>query len=336
MLRRFLMLLLALLLLPACASQLPVGTTAAGSPDVGTVASASKPAATPLVSATTIKKPGCSVASFQPTAGPTEQSLFPTSQEGDQVIGPDTALATIIEYGDFQCPNCAKLAPVLAQLHKDFPKDLRLIFRYYPLIGTPEIPFHDKAALSAQAAAAAGKQEMFWEMHDFLFEKQDEWASLTVSQFLDWLSKAADTLKLDKARFEKDLVDPANVAMIQKAWDEGSSTGIPGTPFLIVNGKIWSTNIPKDYSTISAIIKVYLLEKRQFTSCPDMTIDLTKRYTATLHTSKGDIVLDLYADKAPLAVNNFIFLARQGWYDVLPRPARLCSSNRRPYGQRHG
>jgi cyclophilin family peptidyl-prolyl cis-trans isomerase len=203
----------------------------------------------------------------------------------------------------------------MAQLHKDFPNDLRLIFRYYPLIGTPQKPFHDKAALSAQAAVAAGKQAKFWEMHDFLFEKQGEWASLTVSQFSDWLSEAADTLKLDKAQFEKDLVDPANVAMIQKAWDDASSTGIPGTPFLIVNGQIWPNNLPMDYSTISAIIKVDLLEKRQFTSCPDMTIDLTKRYTATLHTSKGDIVLDLYADKAPLAVNNFIFLARHGWYD---------------------
>jgi cyclophilin family peptidyl-prolyl cis-trans isomerase len=46
-----------------------------------------------------------------------------------------------------------------------------------------------------------------------------------------------------------------------------------------------------------------------------MTIDPTKEYIATLHTEKGDIIIELYADKAPIAVNNFIFLARHGWYD---------------------
>jgi cyclophilin family peptidyl-prolyl cis-trans isomerase len=199
---------------------------------------------------------------------------------------------------------------VLAQLHKDFPNDLRIIYRYFPLES-----IHDKADLSAQAAAAAGNQGKFWEMHDILFEKQGEWASLTVDQFKDWLLKAADTLSLDKVRFEKDLVDPANVAMIHKAWVDGSSSGVPFTPFLIMNDQIWPNSIPKDYNSLTAIIKVDLPEKRQFTTCPDMTIDLAKKYTATLHTPKGDIIIDLYADQAPLAVNNFIFLARQGWYD---------------------
>ncbi|HEX9013543.1 MAG TPA: peptidylprolyl isomerase [Anaerolineaceae bacterium] len=46
-----------------------------------------------------------------------------------------------------------------------------------------------------------------------------------------------------------------------------------------------------------------------------MTIDTHKQYTATLKTEKGDIVIQLYADKTPTTVNNFIFLAKQGWYD---------------------
>jgi cyclophilin family peptidyl-prolyl cis-trans isomerase len=58
-----------------------------------------------------------------------------------------------------------------------------------------------------------------------------------------------------------------------------------------------------------------MLEERQFTQCPPMTIDPTKQYVATLHTDKGDIVIELYADKAPIAVNSFIFLARNGWFD---------------------
>jgi cyclophilin family peptidyl-prolyl cis-trans isomerase len=57
------------------------------------------------------------------------------------------------------------------------------------------------------------------------------------------------------------------------------------------------------------------LEKNQFTACPPMTVDSNKEYFATLHTDKDDIKIQLFADKAPIAVNNFIFLAKQGWYD---------------------
>jgi cyclophilin family peptidyl-prolyl cis-trans isomerase len=198
----------------------------------------------------------------------------------------------------------------LAQLQKDFPADLRIIYRYYPLER-----IHDKADLSAQAAAAAAKQGKFWEMHDLLFAKQDEWASLTLDQFKEWLAKTAGTMDLDQAAFQKDLVDPAIVALVHQAWVDGMAIGIPGTPFLLVNRQIWPDTLPLNQNTLAAIIKVTLLEKRQYTTCPPQTIDQAKKYIATLHTGKGDIVIDLYADKAPLAVNNFIFLARQGWFD---------------------
>src|SRR4030065_1613399 len=66
---------------------------------------------------------------------------------------------------------------------------------------------------------------------------------------------------------------------------------------------------------LATVIRLTLLEDMQFTQCPPMTINPTKGYVATLHTEKGDIVIELYADKAPLAVNSFIFLARNGWFD---------------------
>lgn len=56
-------------------------------------------------------------------------------------------------------------------------------------------------------------------------------------------------------------------------------------------------------------------QTRQWSSAPEMAIDQTKTYHATLHTDKGDIVLKLFADKVPHTVNNFVFLARQGFYD---------------------
>jgi len=209
--------------------------------------------------------------------------------------------------------------PVLAQLEKDFPNSIRIVYRNYPLIGTPDKPFHDKAALSTQAAEAAGLQDKFWEMHDLLFNRQTDWASLTVDQFKDWLIARAKDLGLDVKKFTSDLTSPQMVKVAQDAWDNGQKIGLPGTPFLLVNGRIWSNNIPmtpQNLSTnLSMVIKLTELGKKQFTYCPPMAIDMLKQYTATVKTTKGDIVIELYADKAPLAVNSFIFLARNGWFN---------------------
>lgn len=202
---------------------------------------------------------------------------------------------------------------MLAQLEKEFPNDLRVVFRHYPLIGTPEKPFHDKAAISAQAAEAAGKQGKFWEMYELLMDRQNEWSALTPAQFETWVNTQAGELKLDTARFKQDLTSPENVSKIQAAWDNGTKIGLPGTPFVLLNGMPYNSGL--DLNMLSAVIKLTLLQKRQYSDCPPMMIDPAKKYFATLKTEKGDIVIELLADKAPLAVNNFVFLAHNGWYD---------------------
>lgn len=204
---------------------------------------------------------------------------------------------------------------MLAQLQKDFSQDVRVVYRHLPLIGSPEQPFHDKAALAAQAAEAAGVQGKFWEMHDLLFARQSEWVGQTPDQFQDWLSERAVELELDKGQFEKDLLAQENVDNIQAAWDHGVAINMVSTPFLLVNGQIWPSDLPLSAGNIAAIVRLNLLEKDQFASCPPVTVDASKDYVATLHTEKGDIKLQLFADQAPIAVNNFIFLAKQGWYD---------------------
>ena len=206
---------------------------------------------------------------------------------------------------------------MLAQLQEKYSDDVRVIYRHFPLIGTPEQPFHDKAALSAQAAEAAGLQDKFWQMHDLLFERQAEWANMPVDQFRTWLVERATELELDAERFTADLESEAISSMIQGAWDWGVQVGLPGTPLLLLNGKIWDLNVPINDFNLSAIIKLIHLEQRQFTACPPMTIQADKRYIATIETEKGDVVLELFPDKAPLAVNNFVFLARNGWYDEI-------------------
>jgi cyclophilin family peptidyl-prolyl cis-trans isomerase len=91
------------------------------------------------------------------------------------------------------------------------------------------------------------------------------------------------------------------------------AANLPGTPSLLINGSYYDG--PRDYFSLASILQLVKLEERQFTECPPMTIDPAKQYIATLETEKGDIVIELNAEAAPLAVNSFIFLAKNGWFD---------------------
>jgi cyclophilin family peptidyl-prolyl cis-trans isomerase len=197
---------------------------------------------------------------------------------------------------------------VLAQLTEEYPGDIRVAYRHFPLLS-----IHDKAALSTQAAEAAGAQGKFWEMHDLLFDTQSEWTDLSLDEFETWLEGQAGELGLDETQFMADLNSEENIAKAQDSWDDGVAAGFPGTPLVMINGRYY--NGPTDYWNLSAITKMIQLEDQQFTICPPMTIDPAKSYEATLQTEKGDIVLELYPDIAPIAVNSFIFLAENGWYD---------------------
>ena len=199
---------------------------------------------------------------------------------------------------------------MLARIKDEYSQDVRVVYRHFPLIS-----IHDKAALSAQAAEAAGAQGQFWEMHDLLFERQGEWAALSVEDFQEWVSARAAELGLDEDQFNTDMLSEENEALAQAAWDRGVEVGLPGTPFLTIDGEIWPNNLPMSEAYISAIIELQLLETKQFDECPPMTIDQSKEYFATVKTEQGDVVLELFAEQAPLAVNNFVFLANQGWYD---------------------
>lgn len=245
-------------------------------------------------------------ASFQPTPVAGVNSLFPDVRAGEWTKGPADAAATIIVYNDFQCVECND--GVLGQVFEKHPNDMRLVYRHFP-----QVERYDKSMLAAQAAEAAGKQNKFWEMHDLLFAKQADWIALSPEAFQAWAVDEAEGLGLDRVNFETDLLETATRAKVQSAEAEARKAGITVLPLIIINGEIYSG--PRDFSAFDQVVSLMALGKRQFTSCPEVTIDPTKQYLATLKTEKGDVVIQLYADKAPLTVNSFIFLARNGWYD---------------------
>jgi cyclophilin family peptidyl-prolyl cis-trans isomerase len=197
---------------------------------------------------------------------------------------------------------------VLAQLQEAYPEDVLVAYRHFPLISS-----HDKAALALQASEAAGAQGQFWEMHDLLFELQSEWAGMGTEEFQTWLEEKAGELGLDVDQFKVDMNSEEIVAKVEESFNNGINAGFPGTPLIMINGRYY--NGPSDFWNLEAITKMIKLEDEQFTICPPMTIDQTKSYTATIEMENGDIVLELFPDVAPIAVNSFIFLSENGWYD---------------------
>jgi cyclophilin family peptidyl-prolyl cis-trans isomerase len=196
---------------------------------------------------------------------------------------------------------------VLAQLAADYPEVVRVVYRHFPL------PGHDKALIAAQAAEAAGLQGFFWEMENFLYTNFSSWSALSADEFPSWLLENAVELGLDMDQFEVDLTSEAVVSLAQKAQDDGISIGIPGTPFLAINNIPYQG--PLDYGSLESIVLANQLKEEQYDDCPPMVIDPFNQYIATIETEKGQIVVELFPDVAPMTVNSFVFLANEGWFD---------------------
>jgi cyclophilin family peptidyl-prolyl cis-trans isomerase/protein-disulfide isomerase len=221
----------------------------------------------------------------------------------DWIYGDPNAPITIIEYEDFQCPACPGFSLSVKSLIEDFPS-IRVVFRHLPL---PSI--HDKAYISSMAAEAAGAQGKFWEMHDVLYTLQSEWSGMTEDDFVDWVTGKAEELELDLDQFELDLFDEEKRAELEAITEQRLSAGFNYTPFVVVNDRIYRNGNPNIFSLVG------IYEFDGYEECPPWVIEPEKSYSAVINTSAGEIEVELYADVAPLAVNNFVFLAQEGWFD---------------------
>ncbi len=149
------------------------------------------------------------------------------------VTGPENARVTIVEFSDFQCPACAAVSPLVKQVAAQYPNDVRVIYRHFPLT-----EIHPYAMLAAQASEVAAEQGKFWEMHDVLFERQNEWANLPNAQAVqDKFGEYFDQLTIDKQLLiEKIQTDPVKQAVAQDM-SLGAQLRVDATPTLYVNGQ---------------------------------------------------------------------------------------------------
>ncbi|MHB1164046.1 MAG: Na+/H+ antiporter NhaA [Candidatus Nanopelagicales bacterium] len=140
----------------------------------------------------------------------------------DHIRGPLDAPVTLVEYGDFECPFCAKSTGVARELHERFGDDLRYVFRHLPL---PDV--HPHAELAARAAVAADAQGRFWDLHDLLFAHQDR------LELEDLLGYAGD-LGLDVEAFARALESGATDARVRADVASAEASGARGTPTFFI------------------------------------------------------------------------------------------------------
>src|SRR3982751_5648860 len=138
--------------------------------------------------------------------------------------GPADAKVNIVAFSDFQCPFCSRVVPTLAQIEKEYGKQVRVFFRHNPL------PFHAAAPLAAEAAVAAEQQGKFWEMHDKLFANQQNIKRPD-------LEKYAQEIGLDVAKFKAALDSGAGKARIQADMALAKQVGANGTPNFYIDGR---------------------------------------------------------------------------------------------------
>ena len=181
------------------------------------------------VEASAVKKVAPSVIAGRPLSG----TRYKVELGDAQTRGSADARVTIVMFSDFQCPFCKRVMPTIAELEKEYGKDLRFAMKHNPLA------FHNRAKAAALAAEAAGKQGKFWEMHDLLYENGRD---LTDENFSAW----AKDLKLDVGRFERDL-DSADLGdRIDEHQAQAVRLGARGTPSFFINGRFLSGAQPAE------------------------------------------------------------------------------------------
>jgi protein-disulfide isomerase len=141
-------------------------------------------------------------------------------------LGSEKAPVQIIEYADYQCPYCQKVAPDLTRLREQFGDQVSLVYKDFPL------PMHPLAARAAEGARCAGVQGKFWEFHDFLFE--------TKKLKEEDMKAEARVLKLDGDKFDQCLDKQEQFESLKKDAQDAQRLGLQGTPSFFINGHFMS------------------------------------------------------------------------------------------------
>ena len=161
---------------------------------------------------------------FDPDSSSENASLTMPVSKRDHIQGLTDAPLTLVEYGDYECPACGQAYPIIKAIQHAAGKQLRFVFRNFPLVNA-----HPHAQHAAEAAEAAGVQGKFWEMHDLLFENQNALEDEDLVQY-------ARALGLDARRLIGEVAAGAHTARVREDFRSGARGGVNGTPTFFING----------------------------------------------------------------------------------------------------
>jgi protein-disulfide isomerase len=167
--------------------------------------------------------------------------ILPVSTERDHVQGPNTAPVTLVEYGDYECPYCGQAYPIIKNIQERLRGKLRFVFRNFPVTQV-----HPHAQHAAEAAESAGSQNKFWEMHDCLYEHQQDLDDNHLRQY-------ASALGMNVARFNDEMAKHVHASRVREDFMSGIRSGVNGTPTFYINGMRYDESW--DEKTLLAAIK---------------------------------------------------------------------------------
>jgi len=163
---------------------------------------------------------------------------------GDHTKGSEDNKVILVEYGDYQCPSCGQAFPGVNTIVEEYNDDLTFVFRNFPLTS-----IHPNAKAASAVAEAAGLQGKYWEMHDLLYENQDDWSALDASKRTDMFTRYATTIGLNVETFKTDLTSKPVNQKINFDMAVGKSVNVSATPSFFLNGE------KLDEATASALVQ---------------------------------------------------------------------------------
>jgi protein-disulfide isomerase len=167
----------------------------------------------------------------------------------DHIQGDESAVCTVVEYGDYECPHCGAVYPIGKRLQKHFGKRLRFVYRNFPLS-----QIHSHAESAAETAEFAGSKGKFWEMHDLLFENQEQLGSGLYAELCKTLGLAASEL-------QEALATRKYQAHVRSDFTGGVRSGVNGTPTFFIDGERYDDSF--DYPTLMGAINAAISESGQ-------------------------------------------------------------------------
>ena len=154
----------------------------------------------------------------------THRFTVPDSKR-DHIRGAATAPISMLEYGDYECPFCAEVQPIVLEIQERLADDLCFAFRHFPLTTV-----HPHSEHAAEAAEAAGAQGSFWKMHEMLFQNQQALEDEDLVQY-------ASLLGLDEVRLIREVETGAYATRVRDDFKSGVRAGVNGTPAFFINGE---------------------------------------------------------------------------------------------------